>query len=282
MKDNETIYIEQPKGYEQKSTYCWVFKLLKALYGLKQSTKNWYDALLEALLKLGFQCTEANHSTFIKKWANGQVIILAVHINDCLVTGSSKELISQFKVEMNKIYKLTDLGPCTWLLRIKITRNFIQQTIMLSQHAYINMIITCFNFDDLKPSAVPMDYNQPLGQSQCPSTLADITQMRNVPYHEAVGSLMYAAMGTRPDITFGMSMVMQFMDNPGWVHWEAVKRIFCYLGTKDYELVYGGETSAKLHPSGTSGTRRARRYQCSISRLATYRRSRCHKNFPTH
>ena len=87
-----------------------------------------------------------------------------------------------------------------------------------------------------------MDHNQPLSRSQCPSTLADITRMRNVPYHEAVGLLMYAMMGTRPDITFGMSMVTQFIDNLGWVHWEAVKRIFCYLkGTKDYELVYGGE-----------------------------------------
>ena len=113
---------------------------------------------------------------------------------------------------------------------------------MLSQHAYINMIITYFNFNDLKPSAVPMDHNQPLGRSQCPSTLANITWMRNIPYHEAVGLLMYAAMCTRPDITYGMSTVTQFMDNPGWVHWEAVKRVFHYLKeTKDYELVYGGE-----------------------------------------
>ena len=242
LKANETVYMEQPKGYEQKSTRCWVFKLLKALYGLKQGAKNWYDALLEALLQLGFQRTEADHGTFIKKWADGQVVILAVHVDDCLVTGSSKELISRFKVEMNEIYKLTDLGPCTWLLGIKITRDLIRQTIMLSQHAYINAILTCFNFDDLKPSAVPMDHNQPLGRSQCPSTLADIARMKNVPYREAVGSLMYAAMGTRPDITFGVTTVAQFMDNPGWVHWEAVKRIFRYLkGTKDYELVYGGE-----------------------------------------
>ena len=71
LKDNKTVYMEQPKGYEQKSTCCWVFKLLKALYGLKQGVKNWYNALLEALLKLGFQCMEADHGTFIKKWANG-------------------------------------------------------------------------------------------------------------------------------------------------------------------------------------------------------------------
>ena len=67
-------------------------------------------------------------------------------------------------------------------------------------------------------------------------------KMKLVPYHEAVGSLMYAAMGMRPDITFVMSMVAQFLENPGWIHWEAVKRIFHYLlETKMLELTYGGE-----------------------------------------
>ena len=66
--------------------------------------------------------------------------------------------------------------------------------------------------------------------------------MKNVPYREAVGSLMYATMGTCPDIAFATSTVAQFSDNPGWTHWEAVKRIFWYLlGTKRLELIYGGE-----------------------------------------
>ena len=104
------------------------------------------------------------------------------------------ELINKFKVEINGKYKLTDLGPCTWLLGIKITCDFARQTIALSQCAYFDAILTCFNFDDLKPSAVPMDHNQPLGRSQCPSMLVDIARMKNVPYREAVGSLMYAAM----------------------------------------------------------------------------------------
>ena len=67
-------------------------------------------------------------------------------------------------------------------------------------------------------------------------------KMKNIPYHEAVGSLMYAAMGMRPDIAFATSTVAQFSENPGWIHWEAVKRIFHYLsGTKRLELTYGGE-----------------------------------------
>ena len=99
-----------------------------------------------------------------------------------------------------------------------------------------------YNFDDLKPLTTPIDLTVPLSKSQSPSKLADITRMKNVPCREAFGSLMYAAMGTQPDITFATSMVAQFCDNPGWIHWEAVKRIFQYLlGTRRLELVYGGE-----------------------------------------
>ena len=64
--------------------------------------------------------------------------------------------------------------------------------------------------------------------------------MAGRPYREAVGSLMYAAVGTRPDISFAVGQVARFCDNPGSAHWEAVKRIFCYLkGTRDHWLVYG-------------------------------------------
>ena len=66
--------------------------------------------------------------------------------------------------------------------------------------------------------------------------------MRKVPYREAIGSLMYASVATRPDITFAVSTLSQFLENPGEAHWEAAKRVFRYLaGTKDLSLMYGGE-----------------------------------------
>lgn len=85
---------------------------------------------------------------------------------------------------------MTDLGPCKWLLGIKITRDVQAGTIALSQHAYVDSIVTRFNFDDLKPSSIAMDPAAPLLKSQSPTTLADIAKMANVPYHEVVGSLM--------------------------------------------------------------------------------------------
>jgi hypothetical protein len=241
LSEDEVIYLEQPIGHETEDRRKWVWKLKKSLYGLKQGAKNWYDALHTALGKLGFERTEADHGVFLKKFLK-DLIILAVHVDDCMVTGSSTSLVSKFKVEMDKKYKLTDMGPANWLLGIKISRDFTNKTISLSQHAYIEAIITRFNFNDLKPSSIPIDPSAPLSRSQSPSKLEDIVKMKNVPYREAVGSLMYAAMGTRPDIAFATSTVAQFSDNPGWVHWEAVKRIFKYLlGTKKLELVYGGE-----------------------------------------
>ena len=75
-----------------------------------------------------------------------------------------------------------------------------------------------------------------------PASQQDVAKMQKVPYCEAIGSLMYASVATRPDIAFAVSTLSQFLDNPGEAHWEAVKRIFRYLsGTRDYTLTYGGE-----------------------------------------
>ena len=95
----------------------------------------------------------------------------------------------------------------------------------MSQHAYIEAIITRFNFNDLKPLATPIDPAIPLSKTQNPSKLEDIAKMKNIPYREAVGSLMYAALGTHPDITFATVMVAQYSDNLGWAYWEAMKQI---------------------------------------------------------
>ena len=100
-----------------------------------------------------------------------------------------------------------------------------------------------------------MDPNTKLTSAQSPSTTKEIAAMRNVPYHEAVGSLMYTTLGTRPDICFAIQTVSRFNSNPGLVHWEAVKRIFCYLkGMKDLWLGYGGATKELVGYADADGS----------------------------
>lgn len=167
--------------------------------------------------------------------------VLAIHVDDCLITGNSRRLLDECKTKIGARYKMTDLGPVSWLLGIKISRDRQGGTIALSQHTYIEAILMRFNFVDLKPVSMPMDPNVLLLKMQCPESAAEVARMRRVPYREAVGSLMYAAMGTRPDIVFAVSTLAQYNDNPGMPHWDAVKRVFRYLlGTKTLSLTYGG------------------------------------------
>lgn len=67
------------------------------------------------------------------------------------------------------------------------------------------------------------------------------------PYHEAVGSLMYLAIGTRPDIAFALSTVSQYLESPDKIHWNAVKRVLKYLkGTVDFGLIFESKPNLEL------------------------------------
>ena len=88
-----------------------------------------------------------------------------------------------------------------------------------------------------------MDPNVQLLHDPCLTSVKEITEMHAVPYREAVGSLNWAAVGTRPDIVFVVGVLLQYLENPGRVHWEVAKRVFRYLqGTKDWKLTYRGVT----------------------------------------
>ncbi|CDO78280.1 hypothetical protein BN946_scf184674.g2 [Trametes cinnabarina] len=240
-KLDEDVYLKQPPDHAFADRKAFVLKLEKALYGLKQGGQKWYKTLCAALRKLGFTRAEADWGVFYKHEGK-HFIVLAVHVDDCLVTGSSQRLLDENKAKIGALYKLTDLGPVSWLLGIKISRDLTAGTLSLSQHAYIDALLARFNFTDLKPVSTPMDPHQLLSKTQCPESPAEVARMRRVPYREAISALMYAALGTRPDIAFAVSTLAQFAQKPGQPHWDAVKRVFRYLlGTRMLSLVYGGQ-----------------------------------------
>ena len=72
-----------------------------------------------------------------------------------------------------------------------------------------------------------------------PKTPAEVEHMKQVPYRQLVGALMYLAVATRPDIAYAVGVLGRFSSNPGPSHWKAAKHLCRYLqGTKDYRLTY--------------------------------------------
>nr|GEZ81919.1 retrovirus-related Pol polyprotein from transposon TNT 1-94 [Tanacetum cinerariifolium] len=87
---------------------------------------------------------------------------------------------------------------------------------------------------------MPLGGHFKLSLKNCPIRGCDVERMNKVPYANAVGSLMYLMMCTRPDIAYAVSIVSRYLANPGKNHWEAVKWILKYLrGTANVGLVYG-------------------------------------------
>ena len=164
--------------------------------------------------------------------------MLAIYVDDCLITGTSPELIINYRHRLDSIFALTDLGGIHWLLGIKVMRDREARTISLSQTSYIDTILERFSLSDAKPCSTPIVPGASYTKAQAPADATEAAYMNKIPYREAVGSLMYVAVATRPDISFAVSTLSQFLDNPGRIHWEAVKRIFRYLaGTKTHALL---------------------------------------------
>ena len=97
-----------------------------------------------------------------------------------------------------------------------------------------------FHLEDSKTHTTPIDPNIRLTKDQCSYTDNEKVAMSKIPYREAIGSLMWAAVATQPDIAFTVSLLSQFLENPGEIHWKAVKRVMRYTkGTKNYKLTLG-------------------------------------------
>ena len=240
LTSEETIYMKQAPGYAAAGLQNKVCRLFKTLYGLKQSGRRWYQCLVEIMNSLGFLRCEVDQAVFYRRKGTALIIVL-VHVDDCTIVGTSMVLIENFKAAIKKHVEISDLGELHWILGIEVRRERENKRILLSQRAYLDSMLRRYGLDELRPVSLPMETSIKLTSAQSPSSTEEIARMRNIPYHEAVGSLMYASLGTRPDITYAVQTVSRFTINPGAAHWEAVKKIFRYLkGTRELWLSYGG------------------------------------------
>ena len=148
--------------------------------------------------------------------------------------------ITTLKKQLSSEFEIKDLGPAKKILGMEISRDIKSRLLFLSQENYIKKVLHRFNMHDAKSVSTPIAPHFKLSALQCPSSDKDIEYMSRVPYSSAVGSLMYAMVCSRPDLSYAMSLVSRYMANPGKEHWKAVQWIFRYLrGTSNACLKFG-------------------------------------------
>lgn len=228
------VYVEQPEGFEDGTGR--VCKLNRTLYGLRQSPRAWYLTLKDFLHSYGLSVAATDNSVFFNEY-----IQVAVYVDDLLIFGADKAKVQHLKNALNGRFSMKDLGPVKWYLGITIERNRSERTIKLSQKAYLEKVLSRFNMLHCNADEIPMTVGQKL-QGASSEYEAEGGFIRT--YQEAIGSLMYLMLCTRPHIAYSISNLSKFSANPTREHWKAVKKVLRYLkGTINAKLVFRGNVT---------------------------------------
>ncbi|KAJ1572182.1 hypothetical protein NDA15_006802 [Ustilago hordei] len=227
------VFLKPPEGADVPKGK--VYKLIKGLYGLKQSGREWNLELDAYLRSMGFLSLPCAPCVYLRGTGEAKVII-AVYVDDMLITGPKRSLIDTIKRSITDKWKITDNGPAKEFLKIKITRNRQSRIISLDQRAYIEGIIKEWlpggeksrSPMDISPPIMPPDYTPP----------ADVKQQ----YPSLVGKLMWVSNTVRPDICFAVNTLARHISRPSPEAMQAALKIVKYLNqTKDEILTLGND-----------------------------------------
>lgn len=220
----EDIYMEVPKGVRvsagemnARDDECYlsvdtnecknnlVCKLRRSLYGLKQAPRCWNTECKKFLSLFNFYESQADKCIFIGK-CDGHKVYLALFVDDGLVICKSNVVLNNILSELRKQFEIT-VGDSCYFVGLEIYRNREEKNVVICQQAYIQHVINRFNMNDANPVCTPAETNLHLQKAD-----EDVADGRNVPYREAIGSLMYLAMTTRPDIAYIVCYLSRFLE----------------------------------------------------------------------
>ena len=244
----QEIYMTQPEGFVDPTKPHYVCLLHHSLYGLKQAGRSWNEKIDTTLHGLGFSSLKSDSCVYIYGKAR-IVVYIALYVDDLLLASNSMQALTRLKADLAQKFAMKDLGEAQYMLGLQIERNRAARTLSISQGEYVRHVLDRFGMWDSKPVPTPLEISSKLTRADCPAagTTPDTAFIRL--YQSAVGAIMYAMLGTRPDIAFAVTALSQFNSNPGQAHWTAVKHVMRYLrGTVDYKLTYGSTGNAVVSP----------------------------------
>ncbi|KAE8674962.1 hypothetical protein F3Y22_tig00111708pilonHSYRG00377 [Hibiscus syriacus] len=236
----EEIYMTHPEGYKDGGCEKWVYKLNKLLYGLKQSPRQWYKRFDSFMRRQKYTRSKYDHCVYLQNLKDGSFIFLLLYVDDMLIASKSQKEIDKLKAQLNQEFEMKDLGEAKKILGMEISRDRQRWKLFLTQKQYLRKVLQCFGMNEnTKHVSIPLASHLKLSFQLSPKTNEERVYMAKVPYANAVGSLMYAMVCTRPDISQAVGVVSMYMHDPGEGHWQAVKWIIRYLQqTVDVGLVF--------------------------------------------
>ena len=217
----EEVYMRQPPGFVDPTRPHHLCRLVKALYGLKQAPRAWHARLGSVLRALGFTPSTADTSLFLLQRPEVTMYLL-VYVDDIILISSSAAAADRLVIALRDDFAVKDLGALHFFLGLEVSRSSAGLT--LTQKKYSLDLLRRAGMLKCKHAITPMSATDRLSalDGDLLST-DDATEYRSL-----VGGLQYLTI-TRPDVSYAVNRVCQFLHAPRTSHFTAVKRILWYI-----------------------------------------------------
>lgn len=217
----EDVYMEQPDGYKDETNR--VCALKKSLYGLKQAPRQWNKEFSNFLKSLKLKESKFDRCVYFR--SKPDYLLLVIYVDDGLIFAENTREIDKILRDLKNRFEVHEADSSVFLgFQIKHNKD---NSLSLHQEGYVNKMLTRFNMAEAKSVDNPSTLSKDTIEERKSESLG-----ANVPYREAVGSLMYAANTVRVDIAHAVNRVSRQVSQPTTFDWSNVKRIFRYLMDK--------------------------------------------------
>jgi hypothetical protein len=215
-----------------------VWLLLKALYGLHQAGRQWFFKLDEELNKCGFKRVVGYNCLY----TFGNSAVLLVYVDD-IVLFAKDDIETKRCIDLiSKCFDIVNLGPVTKLLGVNFDRD-ADGSIILHQKPYIDSLAKCYNIAQEKLVKLPGNVGSMV---HCPKEGEELNT--TFPYRSLIGSLMFIATRTRPDILFSIILLSQYNTAHTMMHVNMLLQVLQYvISTKHYSVNLSKATSERLY-----------------------------------
>ncbi|CAI7884363.1 unnamed protein product [Closterium sp. NIES-53] len=253
----EEIFVAQPEGFDDGSGRVW--KLKKALYGLKQAPSQWYLKLREVLEEIGFTPSFADHSLFMLGEGEHRSFMV-VYADDILIFSPSSDLVRKVMLKLQDKFKCKALGDVSFYLGLHIERDVEKRCVRVHQRKYLEALAA--NFGQIEGHvATPFPSGLKCVKGPEEESVGEEERRR---FHSLVGSLMYAAVNTRPDVAFATGQLARVVQCPYEEQVVFGMRVAKYLGkTPTVGLQYSAV--AQRRQKGADGVEPGRLFLTAIS-----------------
>ncbi|KAL8132882.1 hypothetical protein AgCh_008381 [Apium graveolens] len=212
----------------------WVFK---TKFNPETGFRQWNIELTKFLIDMGYSQSTQDYSLFVKQQDTSFTAIIC-YVDDLLLTGNDFDAIQSIKSDLHKAFTIKDLGDLKYFLGVKVSRD--ASGIRLNQRKYILYLLKDTNMLNCTPVVFPLSKGLQLSIDDTP-TLSDPEI-----YRRLVGKLLYLNL-TRPDISYVVQQLFQFLSAPAQSHLNAAQHVLRYLkGTLNVGLFYKANISLEL------------------------------------